>query len=204
MKNKRMLFSIIFGILLILLFSFFIYGVNNDIFINFDNNIYNFISGNITSGKTLFYKIITFFGSGLCLFLLALIILFSFKNKKIGGLTFLNLIIAFLLNALVKTIIARPRPEGINIVLESGFSFPSGHTMVSISFYIFLIYLIYKFVNNKALKNCLFILISFLILFIPISRIYLGVHYASDVCGGVILSLIYMCIFYNVFFDKYN
>jgi undecaprenyl-diphosphatase len=99
-----------------------------------------------------------------------------------------------LLNQVLKRIIRRPRPTGINLIKENGFSFPSGHSMVSMAFYGVLIYLINKSKLNKETKLLLSLLLSILILFIGISRIYLGVHYASDVLAGFSLSLAYLII----------
>lgn len=70
--------------------------------------------------------------------------------------------------------------------------------MISMAFYGFLIYLIYKNVNNKYLKLSLIVMLSILIVMIGISRIYLGVHYTSDVCAGFLISISYLIIFINM------
>ena len=67
--------------------------------------------------------------------------------------------------------------------------------MISMAFYGFLIYLIYKYVKNKKLKYISITLISILIIFIGISRIYLGVHYTSDILAGFLFSISYLIIF---------
>ena len=67
--------------------------------------------------------------------------------------------------------------------------------MVSMAFYGYLIYLIYKFVKNKYIKWSLIILLSILICTIGVSRIYLGVHYTSDVLGGFLISISYLVIY---------
>lgn len=142
-------------------------------------------------------KNITHLGGAIFLITLSLILLLIIKNKKIGILIWLNLGISVLLNQALKFIIQRPRPTEFRIINESGYSFPSGHSMVSAAFYGFLIYLIYKNVKNKYLKWSLITLLSLVILTIGISRIYLGVHYTSDVIGAfcISLSVLSFCIF---------
>ena len=78
------------------------------------------------------------------------------------------------------------------MIIESGYSFPSGHSMVSMAYYGLIIYFIYKKIKDKRVRNVLMILIGFLILAIGFSRIYLGVHFASDVIGGFLISIIYL------------
>lgn len=96
----------------------------------------------------------------------------------------------------------RPRPTEFRIVEETGYSFPSGHSMVSMAFYGYLVYLIYKYVKNKYIKWTSITLLSILIFLIGISRIYLGVHYTSDVVGGFLISIAYLIIYINIM-DKH-
>lgn len=70
--------------------------------------------------------------------------------------------------------------------------------MISMAFYGYLIYLIYKHVKNKYIKWISISLLSILICLIGISRIYLGVHYTSDVLGGFLISISYLVIYISV------
>ncbi len=140
-------------------------------------------------------KFITNFGGAIILIVLAFMLFIFIKNKKIGVSIISNLAIITVLNQLLKRIVQRPRPTEFRIVEESGYSFPSGHSMVSMAFYGYLIYLIYKYVKNKFLKWTSIILLSILICSIGISRIYLGVHYTSDVLGGFFISISYLIIY---------
>ena len=159
---------------------------------------YKFISTYlIRDSLTPIFKIITWFGSATCLIPLAVILFFTIKNKKVGGLVGANLVIVTILSQALKIIIQRPRPTEYRIINETGYSFPSGHSMVSMAFYGFLIYLIYKNIKNKYLKISLIVILSLLIVMIGISRIYLGVHYTSDVCAGFLVSLSYLIIYIN-------
>ena len=127
------------------------------------------------------------------------------KNKKIGISIISNLVIITAINQILKRIVQRPRPTEYRIIEETGYSFPSGHSMVSMAFYGYLIYLIYKYVKNKYLKYISIILLSILICSIGISRIYLGVHYTSDVLAGFMISISYLIIYIsavNKFFIK--
>ena len=140
-------------------------------------------------------KFITNFGGAIFLIALTIVLLVLIKNKKIGISIFSNLVIVTILNQLLKAILQRPRPTEYRIVEETGYSFPSGHSMVSMAFYGYLIYLIYKYVKNKYIKWISIVLLSILVCSIGISRIYLGVHYTSDVLGGFLISMSYLVIY---------
>ena len=140
-------------------------------------------------------KVFTFLGSGLALFLIVGLSFLLFKNKDNGIILTLNLSLVFVLNSIIKTIVQRPRPSGYNLIVESNYSFPSGHSMVSTAFYGYFIYLVYKNVKNKKIKYLLISLLFLLIMLICISRIYLGVHYLSDTLAGFFLSIAYLMIF---------
>ena len=140
-------------------------------------------------------KFITNFGGAIFLIIATIILFILIKNKKIGFSIISNLVIVTILNQLLKNILQRPRPNEFRIIEETGYSFPSGHSMVSMAFYGYLIYLIYIYVKNKYLKCTLIVLLSILICTIGISRIYLGVHYTSDVLGGFLISISYLVIY---------
>lgn len=147
-------------------------------------------------------KFITNFGGAIFLIILTITLFVLIKNKKIGLSIILNLIVITGLNQILKYILQRPRPTEYRLIEETGFSFPSGHSMVSMAFYGYLIYLIYKYVKNKYLKWISIVLLSTLICSIGISRIYLGVHYTSDVLGGFLISLSYLIV-YTLIVNRY-
>ena len=140
-------------------------------------------------------KFITNFGGAIFLIVLTIVLFILIKNRKIGLSIFSNLVIITVLNQLLKNILQRPRPTEYRIIEETGYSFPSGHSMISMAFYGYLIYLIYKYVKNKYVKWTSIVLLSTLICSIGISRIYLGVHYTSDVLGGFLISISYLVIY---------
>lgn len=166
---------------------------------------YKFISSFISDSLTPVMKLITWFGSASCIILLTLILYLFIQNKKIGNTIIFNLVTITLLNQLLKFILQRPRPSEFRIVEASGYSFPSGHSMVSMGFYGLLIVLIYKYVQNKPIKYILISLLSILIVMIGISRIYLGVHYTSDVLAGFLVAISYLIltIYFNpTFYER--
>ena len=140
-------------------------------------------------------KFITNFGGAIFLSIATVMLFLLIKNKKIGLSIISNIVIITILNQLLKRILQRPRPTEFRIIEETGYSFPSGHSMVSMAFYGYLIYLIYKYVKNKYVKWILIALLSILICTIGVSRIYLGVHYTSDVFGGFLVSISYLILF---------
>lgn len=160
---------------------------------------YKFISTYLISDfATPIAKFITNFGGAIYLIGIATILFIVIKNKKIGIVIISNLGIVTILNQLLKRILQRPRPEEFRIINESGYSFPSGHSMISMAFYGFLIYLIYKNVKNKYLKWSLITVLGILIISIGISRIYLGVHYTSDVVAGFLIAISYLIIYISM------
>ena len=140
-------------------------------------------------------KFITNFGGAIFLSIATVMLFLLIKNKKIGLSIISNIVIITVLNQLLKRILQRPRPTEFRIVEETGYSFPSGHSMVSMAFYGYLIYLIYRYIKNKYVKWTLIAILSILICLIGISRIYLGVHYTSDVLGGFLLSISYLVVY---------
>lgn len=157
---------------------------------------YNIISKFLISNfMTPIAKFITNFGGAIFLVILTIVLFILIKDKKIGISIFSNLAIITILNQLLKRILQRPRPTEFRIIEETGYSFPSGHSMISMAFYGYLLYLIYKYVKNKYIKWTAIVLLSILICCIGISRIYLGVHYTSDVLGGFLISVSYLVIY---------
>lgn len=167
--------------------------------IQIDNIVYTFISNHLINDTiTPLIKMITFLGSATGIIILTIILFLIIKNKQQNILLGANLCIITLINQILKYLIMRPRPNIFRIVEESGYSFPSGHSMVSMAFYGYLIYLVYQNMKNKYLKWFLIITLAILIILIGISRIYLGVHYTTDVLGGFLISLSYLIVYTHI------
>lgn len=191
MKNKKLL--IILSLPLILL----TFLVINKSTTTFDSFIYNLIIKLQSNNMTHVVKFITNLANPLTLiFLTIVLILINFKNIY-KYLIPINLIFGTIMNNIIKIIIKRPRPIDINLITERGFSFPSGHAMLSIMFYGYLAYLITKKVDKKY-HLPIYITTSIIILLIGISRIYLGVHFASDIIGGYLCGIISLLLFIDI------
>lgn len=164
--------------------------------LSIDTSVYNFITKHFISDTlTPILKVITQFGGVILMIVWAIASLVLITNKRIAVSVVSNLVLIALLNNILKLIVRRARPTGFRLVEEIGYSFPSGHSMVSMAFYGYLIYLIYKNVKNKKLRWALMACFSLLIFMIGMSRIYLGVHYTSDVFAGFLFSLGYLVVY---------
>ena len=180
-------------ILSLIIFLLLTYLVITKKDLRIDSIVYNFISQFINDNLTKIVKFITFLGSATIVILVTIIALIILKNKKIGLFMGIDLIVITLFQHILKPLIGRVRPVGINLVKETSLSFPSGHSLTAMAFYGYIIYLIYK--SNLKYKKLYIILLGILILLIGLSRIYLGAHYVTDVLGGFTFSLFYLVIF---------
>lgn len=132
------------------------------------------------------------------LLVLLLVIVAFAPGKRPGMFCTVNLVLVVLLNVLLKELVQRPRPEDINLVVETGFSFPSGHSMVAMAFFGLLVWLVWHYERDRTLRLACCAGFSLIILLIGISRIYLGVHYASDVLAGFCISLAWLAMYTSV------
>ncbi len=196
-KNKKLIFSIVFllGFLAILISILF----GRSLFI--DNLVY---PANLRSDLlTKIVKVVTILGDKYFIAALVLVIagiLFLKKKRRTSIFMCINLVDIVILNKVIKHLVARPRPANM-LIEKDGYSFPSGHAMLSIGVYGFLIYLISKSGLNKNLKRCLNIILSVIIVLVGITRLYLGVHYPSDVIGGYLISIAYLLAFITLAYD---
>ena len=169
---------------------------------NFDNYVYNLIIKLKCEPVTIFFKFISFLCSTWFILISTILIMIFSKNKKNAFLIALNVLLCYILNQTFKFIFVRERPIDINLVIENGYSFPSGHSMISLAYYGFFLYII----DHKKMKNRYKLLYSslltILVLLIGISRIYLGVHFASDVLAGYALSMAYLIVYIKLFYNK--
>lgn len=137
--------------------------------------------------------------------LLAMLVIISAfaPGKSPAKCATINLVSIVVINQLLKNIVQRPRPEGYRLVSEIGYSFPSGHSMVAAAFYGFLAWLAWHYEKEKASQIIYFVVFGLLAIMVGFSRIYLGVHYASDVLGGFCISVAWLAFFTSVIAPLY-
>lgn len=133
--------------------------------------------------------------SPVVLVVLLLVIAAFAPGARPGWCCAVNLVLVALLNVGLKTLVQRPRPEGFRLIEETGFSFPSGHSMVAMAFFGLIVWLVWRYEANRRQRALLTLAFAVVIVMIGVSRIYLGVHYASDVLGGFCASLIWLAVY---------
>ena len=169
----------------------------------FDDIIYNALFSIRNNFFDTFFKTITKLGNTITIIILVIILILTLK-KEDKYLIGINVITTVLTNQILKHIIRRERPPHLRLIKEGGFSYPSGHAMISIALYGMLIYIVNKNIKNKYLKITLTIILSLIILGIGLSRIYVGVHYPSDILSGYILSLVIIILVVNYTNDYFR
>lgn len=111
-------------------------------------------------------------------------------------------VIAGTVNPLIKLVFQRARPTLEHLVSERSFSFPSGHSTGSMLLYGTIIFLLPQFIKQKKICLLFQVLLGMGILLIGLSRIYVGVHYPSDVLGGFCLGLAWLLLTYPIYLEK--
>lgn len=188
---------VIMGILFLLfgLWSFLVFRIRIN---KLDDKIYNLVK--FRDFKTKFLKIVTNFADTKFFVVLAILILLIGRNKMALTIVCL-LIIDALIIEILKKIFRRERPNIKRLVYEKGYSFPSGHTTSATCFYGFIIFLVSISGFSLSLKIILGVVLVLFILTIGYSRIYLGVHYFSDVIGGLLVGSLYLITFIYIVFN---
>ena len=162
-----------------------------------DNSLALFFAASRTASGTTFFRLVTTLGSEIFIALLVVATL-VFLWKKGLHRYMVPLVVGMVGSTasmfVIKYIVARPRPLGAAII-ETGYSFPSGHATASVMLYGFLLFVILREGKHTRLVMLMQALIPLLIILIGLSRLYLGVHYVSDVIGGYALGglWLYFC-----------
>jgi membrane-associated phospholipid phosphatase len=172
----------------------------------FDKTVQDYVISFRTPGLTTFFEFMTNVGDRLAYFTITLALAAYFyinhKSWKFILQTSAVLILATATNIVLKRIINRARPSLEHLVSVNTLSYPSGHSMSAMAFYGFLAYLCIRYPIKRWLRYMLVTLLIFIIVSIGLSRIYLGVHYPSDVIAGFIGGLIWVtfcALIFNIF-----
>ncbi|WP_455139090.1 phosphatase PAP2 family protein [Thermophilibacter sp.] len=141
---------------------------------------------------------VTSLASVVVLAVMAAVIAALAPGRAPGWCVSVNLVGVVALNQLLKFIVQRPRPDGFRLVAESGYSFPSGHSMVSMAFFGLLIWMVWRFHRRDVMRVVWCVVFGLVIVMVGVSRIYLGVHYASDVLAGFCVSIMWLVLYTRV------
>ncbi len=177
------------ALLLLYLFSELTEDLLRNEFSNFDNNFELWIH---SFANPVFDTMFNFFTSvggipGICILT---VISFAYLCWKRHFYSAIILVLAvgggLLINVVLKELFRRPRPDlwQKTYAEPTSFSFPSGHSTLSLCFFGIMIWIIFHLLKSQRLKIGLTVLLVFIILVIGLSRIYFGVHYPTDVIGG--------------------
>ncbi|WP_336785398.1 phosphatase PAP2 family protein [Paenibacillus sp. MMO-177] len=196
-QNKVLLRSFVFTILILFVFGWIAQLVSRHQIAAFDNKITDAVRSVRSDAMTAVMKGFTQLGSEylVILIVIAFSLLFAFIGYRRELIFYLGVIVgSALLNLLLKTIFHRTRPDINRIIEASGFSFPSGHSMSAFTLYGITIYFLWKHLKYRWMRVAAILVGVVIIAMIGISRIYLGVHYPSDVVGGYLVSAAWLTI----------
>lgn len=194
-----MLMKILLCITLFILFLIWTIFLNKRKLLNIDKKIYHKIK--FSDKKTIFFKYFTNLASTIYFIIICVLLILFLPNKKLALLISIIMIIDAGIVYIVKHIIKRERPNIKRLVEEKGYSYPSGHTFSATCFYGLIIF--FTCISSISLIFQVLVVTSLvsLILTIGFSRIYLGVHYFSDVIGGLLLSSSYVLLYVYIVSD---
>ena len=157
-----------------------------------DSSVQTAIRGDLPETLTLLFRAITHLIDIPVIISWVLIVAFIFYRKQWKMESYLmlgNLTLAGILIVTFKNIYQRPRPEILHLVEEKGFSFPSGHSLAVTIMVGTLIVILSQRIKNTVWRKIVQILLSLYIFSVLVSRIYLGVHYPSDVIASLCVGL---------------
>ena len=163
-----------------------------EMLVGFDQPIQTAIRGDLPETLTLLFRAITHLIDIPVIISWVLIVAFVFYRKQWKMESYLmlgNLALAGILIVTFKNIYQRPRPEILHLVEEKGFSFPSGHSLAVTIMVGTLIVILSQRIKNTIWRKIVQILLSLYIFSVLVSRIYLGVHYPSDVIASLCVGL---------------
>ncbi|MBT2657941.1 phosphatase PAP2 family protein [Bacillus sp. ISL-18] len=205
--KKQLFIAFILSFVALLGFGIMALLVSKHTILTFDGNIISFIQGFEAPMLTTIMKFFSFIGGTIPVILISLFsIVFLYKVLK--HRSELVLFIAVILGANVlfvtlKQLFHRARPDLHRLAQASNYSFPSGHATMAFALYGVLTFLLWRHISTRLGRTLLIILSGFIIAAIGISRIYLGVHYPSDIIAGYFMSAFWLT-FAIGFYQRYK
>lgn len=204
-KNNKISFIIVSICLLLIIFVSSFVIISGEFLL--DNVVYEFLINNFScSFMDKFMITVTKLGNTNFVILFSSFIFFLLlignKEKKLSFFYIFSVVVITFMNQFLKFTIKRVRPSVDRLIEIGGYSFPSGHAMVSTVLYGLLAYIAYKCIKINWFRNVVVVINVLIILLIGISRIYVGVHYFSDVVVGFLISVIFLVFITSVLEKK--
>lgn len=195
MSKKSKTFVLGLMLIVFLIIGFMVKGTNEGIL--FDVKVMDYIHSRTNQSLLGLMKFISFIGSEKFLIpTIAIVVLYNLIKKKnyIPKLLVLSTLGSYLLNFLLKQFFQRGRPFDYFLVNQGGLSYPSGHSMVTMTLYSTIAFLLAKKTEKIWGKRLIHLLSIVIICLMGISRLYLGVHWPTDVIGGYLMGYIFYSI----------
>ena len=203
MKSKKIIYNLFLSAIS---FIFLITITGNFIIkgkFGFDTTAINIVSSIRNSKLDIFFKTITISGNTITVtFITAAIsiLLIIYKKIKQAALLALGVCSIWIINEIMKSIFKRPRPAlSMRMVNVSGYSFPSGHAMIFTGLVIILVYLVFESVKDKVKALIISSILILIAVLVGLSRVYLRVHYLSDVLAGFSAGTFLACLAISIF-----
>lgn len=168
----------------------------------FDSRAFRFFEQHTTEANTRLARNITFFGGGYWLFpfyLVIIAVLWLKRKRNYAIITAAIALASFLLTAVLKNVFQRERPSLEHLDVVGGYSFPSGHSLAIFTFAGLMMYLLWHTALPVFVRLLGCIVLFLFACLVGVTRIYLHVHYASDVLGGFCVTGIWLGACYIYF-----
>jgi undecaprenyl-diphosphatase len=208
MKLKtQLLIAFIISLVSLLAFSVMALLVRRNTIVFFDSSIISYVQGLEAPWLTTIMRFFTFIGDTIpviILTLVSLLLLYKVLNHRAELVLFLAVMLgANILFLTLKSFFHRARPDLHRLAEATNYSFPSGHATMAFALYGVLTFLLWRHINTPFKRTIHIIVSSIVILSIGISRIYLGVHYPSDILAGYFISAFWLTLAIG-FFQRYR
>ena len=199
-ESKKQIRAVIIGGAL-LCFAYVAYQISAAEVLPFDTVIREWVYARRNPGLNRVLIAITYLGNWQTVSLMGIFLLMVKSTRRSMGIPFVIISLSSTaVYKIVKGIFERPRPDlAVRLIEQGGYSFPSGHSMNGLVCFGILIYLIRRYCKNRKLANILTVLLGLLIFALGCSRVYVGVHFPTDIIGGWSLGAAYLCAAIIVF-----